>query len=122
MTIKVFYDGDCNLCNHEMKMYRRWDPSGENLELVNIMSPDFRASDYSLDEKAIHRWMHSIDQQGKVHVGVDSFLLVWEQMGVFKIPNAILRKQPFYALAWLGYRFFAVIRPYLPRSKSCSIS
>ena len=85
MTIKVFYDGDCNLCNHEMKMYRRWDPTGETLELVNIMSPDFRASDYALDEKAIHRWMHSIDQQGKVHVGVDSFLLVWEQMGVFKI-------------------------------------
>lgn len=121
MPIKVFYDGDCNVCNHEMKMYRRWDPTGETLELVNIMSPDFQASDYSLDEKAIHRWMHSIDQQGKVHVGVDSFLLVWEQMGVFKIPNAILRKQPFYALAWLGYRFFAVIRPYLPRSKSCSI-
>ena len=122
MTIKVFYDGDCNVCNHEMKMYRRWDPSGEVLELVNIMSPDFNAAEYSLDEKAIHRWMHSIDSEGNIHVGVDSFLLVWQEMGVFKIANAIIRKQPFYALAWIGYRSFAVIRPYLPRSKSCSIS
>jgi len=121
MAIKVFYDGDCNVCNHEMKMYRRWDPSRQNLELVNITDSAFKASDYGLDETAIHRWMHSIDEQGQIHVGVDSFLLVWRRMGVFKLPQQIISRQPFYSLAWLFYRAFAIIRPYLPRSKSCNI-
>lgn len=121
MAIKVFYDGDCNVCNHEMKMYRRWDPSRQNLELVNITDSAFKASDYGLDEIAIHRWMHSIDEQGQIHVGVDSFLLVWRRMGVFKLPQQIISRQPFYSLAWLFYRAFAIIRPYLPRSKSCNI-
>ena len=118
---KVFFDGICHLCSKEMAIYRRLDPEGKKLELVDITSSEFNAKTYGLDEKKIHQWMHVIDAFDVVHVGVDAFLHLWKEMNLFPTLRKLVKTQPFYSLAWMWYRSFALIRPYLPKKNQCEI-
>lgn len=102
-------------------MYRKLDPNREKLELVDITASNFDAKSYGLDEKKIHQWMHVIDEEGQIHVGVDAFLHLWKVMDLFPLAGKILKRQPFYMLAWAWYRSFAVIRPWLPKKTQCEL-
>jgi predicted DCC family thiol-disulfide oxidoreductase YuxK len=120
--LTVYYDGLCHLCSREIDHYRRV-PGGEDIQYVDITSPQFSAEREGVDPIQVHKEMHVRLKDGTLAVGVGAFIAIWEalpryhlfaRVGKWKIPHLILRA---------GYSVFAAVRPYLPRRKSaCSES
>lgn len=77
--ITVFYDGKCGLCLKEINHYRKIAPEG-------IFDwQDITNSTGKLEEEGIAlseglRLLHAKDENGKLHVGVDAFILIWKQL------------------------------------------
>jgi len=117
---KVFFDGLCVVCSAEISQYKKMAGS-ENINFVDITEPSFNALDERLDPYKINIELHSIDQNGQIHVGVDTFILIWNQINSLKW-LARLAQMPFFKkILTLSYHLFIKIRPFLPR-KSCESS
>ena len=54
--------------------------------------------------------LHSVDTNGKVHIGVDSFILIWNQLQNWRILAKIVGLPPIRNIVDLVYRKFAQIR------------
>lgn len=115
--LKVFYDGKCAVCFAEMKHYRNRDKNN-NLKLIDISASNFNAKDFGLDPKEVVINMHSIDENGKVHIGVDTFAQIWRRITPYNKIEFILNNKTLRPIFDWGYKIFAYkIRPNLPRRK-----
>ena len=117
--ITLLYDGACALCAFEMDLYRKKDPKGL-IKMVDISLPSFSVDDYGLEEKAVNKHFHALDEAGQWHKGVDAFILIWKTLGIYA-PLSYMASNPVSRPLFLaGYRVFAEIRPYLPGRKDCT--
>ena len=117
--LKVFYDGNCVICNWEITNYKLKDRLNK-IEWVNISHSSFDAKFYGLDSFKIKDRFHSINERGEILDGVDSFVAIWETLQIFKILQFLAKhnlSKPFFKL---GYFIFTKFRPYLPKTPSCS--
>merc|ERR1711993_81427 len=51
--------------------------------------------------------LHSIDSNGKLHVGVDSFILIWKQLNRWRILAFVVSLPPIRQIADILYKIFA---------------
>lgn len=104
--IKIFYDGACGLCLREINHYRKIAPPGV-FDWVDVMSDRSALlnEDFSLAEALME--LHGKDSDGRMHVGVDAFLLIWRQIPRWRILAAVVGFAPVKALANLVYPAFA---------------
>ena len=116
--ITVFYDGKCSLCSAEINYYKKissklifnWEDisqSKDKLDLLGVSSIDAL------------KLMHVVDHQGKIHIGVDAFILMWQNMSQWTFVAKIASLPVFYNIAVLLYRVFAKWR--FNRSSNCKI-
>ena len=116
-SLKLFYDGECYLCFHEVNHYKKNDKDN-SLILVDISHPDFDAQKYQLDPHQVKVNMHSMDESGKLFVGVDTFLEIWRRIKPYHLLVPIINNKVIRPLADISYRIFADhIRPKLPKRK-----
>lgn len=118
--VQVYYDGLCQLCSREINHYRNMR-GAENLEMIDITGPEFKAEKEGLNPHEVHRSLHVRDREGRVHTGVGAFLCIWQELPAMKplrtfVAWPILR--PFFDRLYAG---FARVRPLLPR-KACESS
>lgn len=107
--ITVFYDGKCGLCRREIAHYKRIAPVGV-----------FDWVDITIDESAIQqigisyteglKLLHATDAKGKLHVGVDAFLLIWQQIPRWRVLAIIVSLPILRPVANSAYRAFAAWR------------
>lgn len=123
IQLKVFYDGLCELCSREIAHYQRQKGS-EYIEFIDIFSASFQADDYGLDPKAVHKNLHAITPEGKVLVGVDTFVAIWKILPRYQFAAKIASRTFISKVGKNFYALFTLIRPYLPRKKhdQCSSS
>ncbi len=77
--IKVFYDGKCGLCSKEINHYRKIAP--ENIfEWIDITQSTKILKQENLDLEDTLRLLHAKDDDGKLHIGTDAFILIWRQL------------------------------------------
>jgi len=115
--LKVFYDGQCNLCFREIRHYRKKDKN-KLLKTIDISASNFNAAKFGLDPNEVKINMHSIDENGTVFVGVDTFAEIWKRISPYNKLAFILESHTLRPVFDLGYKFFAYqIRPRLPRRK-----
>ena len=82
--LTVFYDGKCGLCSKEINHYRKIAPS-------SIFDwQDITESTDELDKEGIGlaeglKLLHAKDNNGKMHIGVDAFILIWRQLRYWKL-------------------------------------
>ena len=124
-NLKVFYDGACIVCYREMKHYMKKDKNNL-LEFIDISSQDFDANEYGLDEKEINTHMHTMNEEGEIFVGVDSFIEVWKRIPFHGPLASLVGHDKVRPIADMGYNIFAnYIRPNLPKrnceNNSCEI-
>lgn len=118
--LKAFYDGACYVCDGEVNLYKKYNSS---IEWINIASPDFDAKKYKLTAKAVDASLHTIDEHGNIHKGIDSFILIWNQLPKpYPYFSIIIKLPVIYTLAKIGYACFAWLRIYLPKKPSCEIN
>ena len=113
--VRVFYDGNCIVCDLEVSHYSRIHP--EIFELVDISSPSFGASNYGLDTQAVNENMHIQTEDGEIKVGVDAFAYIWSKIPRYSIAARLIRLPGVYSLAQVGYWIFAKNRHLLPKKK-----
>ncbi|MEM6602773.1 MAG: DUF393 domain-containing protein [Pseudomonadota bacterium] len=82
--IKVFYDGKCGLCSKEISYYKATAP--ENIfEWIDIAhNPEAITNETFSQSEGLKR-LHAKDKNGKMHIGVDAFILIWRNIRYWKI-------------------------------------
>lgn len=85
--ITVYYDGKCGLCSREIAYYRRIAPSGA-FDWVDVTEEPRALADRGISPAEALRLIHAVDGQGRLHRGVDAFVVLWRGMPGWR---------------WLGY-------------------
>lgn len=118
--ITVFYDGKCSLCSKEIKYYRNIAPV-ETFYWLDITTP---AGADKLKKEGIplsegFKLLHTKDEKGLVHTGLDSFILIWKQLKGWKVLALFVCLPIIRQIASMLYRCFASWR--FKRLKHCQL-
>jgi len=117
----IYYDGLCPLCSREIEHYRRQAQGRPSIVFVDIMNPSFDAREHGLDPLRVHREMH-VREGDRLWVGVDAFYAIWRHVPGNRWLWFLARLPLADQFLRIGYFFFAMVRPYLPRKQSCDTS
>jgi predicted DCC family thiol-disulfide oxidoreductase YuxK len=113
----IFYDGKCILCFREIKHYKKMDKANL-LKTIDITASDFDAKSFGLDEEKINISIHSMDEEGNIFVGVDTFAEIWKRVPPYDKLAPILKNNKLRPVFDIGYKVFSHhIRPRLPKRK-----
>ena len=117
--ITVFYDGKCGLCSKEINHYRQ-------ISHVGIFDwQDITKSTEALKKEGVtlsegFRLLHTKDNDGKLHIGVDSFILIWRQLKRWRLLASFVSLPIIRPIADIAYRVFANWR--FKRLKHCQLA
>ena len=114
--LKVYYDGLCVVCSKEMDVYKKKDVK-EKIHFIDISSPSFNPSSEGLDSESVKKVLHVKDSQNKLYTGVDSFIALWDALGILRPLSKMAKSRFLRPLFDLGYYSFVKIRPFLPKKK-----
>jgi predicted DCC family thiol-disulfide oxidoreductase YuxK len=104
--IKVFYDGKCNLCSSEINYYRRISHTGIfDWVDINLMHSDFVNTGIKVSDAL--KILHVIDNNNKLHLGVDAFIIIWKKLSYWKILARIVSIPIIRQIVNITYRAFA---------------
>lgn len=78
--IEVLYDGDCPLCDREVKMLRRWDRK-RRIRFTNIAAAEFEAGDYGLTQEELMVEIHARLPDGAWSRGFEVFRRIYSALG-----------------------------------------
>jgi predicted DCC family thiol-disulfide oxidoreductase YuxK len=107
--ITVFYDGKCGLCRREIEHYKRIAPQGVFAWVDITTTPEaFTALGYSLHDGL--KALHVRDGAGQMHVGVDGFAMLWQQLPRWRMLAWLVRLPMIRPLAGRLYSAFAAWR------------
>lgn len=117
--IKLFVDGDCPVCKHEMRWLRRLDKGRGRIIFEDISDPSFDAAKFGLDNEQVIQRMHGILPDGQVVEGMTAFRAAYAALGFgwLLAPTGWPVLRPIFDVC---YKIFARIRPKLQRSKNAS--
>lgn len=104
--IKIFYDGACGLCSREINHYRKIAPSGV-FDWVDVMSDNSALANENISLAEALMELHGKDREGRMHVGVDAFLLIWRQIPRWRILARVVSLAPVKAIVKVVYPVFA---------------
>ncbi len=112
--MKVFYDGNCYVCDFEMGSYKKRCGEKQKIEFVDITSEGFDAKKEGLDPEDVKKSFHVKIGDEKIS-GVEAFINIWDRIGPYNILGKVARKPVIRPLLECSYKLFVVIRPFLPR-------
>ena len=84
--IKVFYDGNCKICDQEISYYKKNDIN-KKFEWVNIHNSKSKINRLNLQKKELMDVLHIETESGKILKGVDAFLEIWANFKYFRFFN-----------------------------------
>ncbi|PQM63385.1 MAG: DUF393 domain-containing protein [Rhodobacteraceae bacterium] len=117
--ISVYFDGKCSLCKREISYYKTIAPANKFL-WKDIASDPSHLQEINVSQQAALRRLHVLDDEKKLIIGFDAFIVIWSQIklwhlvaliGSLPIINLILKQ---------SYNFFADWK--FRRSPHCSLS
>ncbi len=115
--VTVYFDGLCVLCSTEINHYRK-SRGSERISFVDICAPGFDPKAHGLDPKAVHKVMHVRRADGTLATKVDAFITIWSTLPGYWILAKTARLGLVRFFLNIGYHFFVLVRPYLPRRKA----
>lgn len=107
--IDVYYDGKCGLCSKEITYYRRIAPNGifNWLDVANDPTP---LAQHNISQSDALRRLHVRDIKGHWHIGADAFIIIWRQLGYWRILAFLVALPGVKQVARLFYNSFANYR------------
>ena len=107
-VVTVYFDGKCGLCSKEIRYYQKMAHAGlfNWCDIAHDPSP---LVPLGVSQADALRWLHARDRDGKMHIGVDAFVQIWQQLHIGWRFLAILAGLPIIhtMLGWLYQRFAA---------------
>ena len=77
--IRVFYDGQCGLCQKEILYYQSIEPKGV-FEWVDLTREPEKFTRYGLPVSEGLKFFYVLDESEHLHRGLDSFVVIWRHM------------------------------------------
>lgn len=105
IMITVFYDGKCGLCRREISYYKRIAPKGVFAWQDIANQPELLVK-HNIDLVDALMELHAIDDNGKLHKGLDGFIIIWQHLKWFKILSYLVRMPGAYSTTAIAYRAF----------------
>ncbi|MBT8493491.1 MAG: DUF393 domain-containing protein [Deltaproteobacteria bacterium] len=106
--VEVFHDGDCPLCNREIRMLRRLDRK-KRIRFTDIAARDFDPGPLGTTMDALMERIHGRLPDGSWIEGVEVFRQLYSAIGLWWLVP-ITRLPGISHLLELGYRVFATNR------------
>lgn len=104
--IKIFYDGACGMCSREINHYRKVAPPGV-FDWVDVMSDRSALAGENISLADALMELHAKDGDGRLHVGVDAFLLIWRHIPRWRLAATIATIAPVSLVIRAAYPVFA---------------
>ncbi len=82
--IKVFYDGKCGLCSKEIAHYRKIAPQ-DTFDWVDVTKFTKGLNKHGVAQSEALKFLHALDSNDQLHIGVDAFILIWQQLKRWRI-------------------------------------
>ena len=117
--IEIFYDGKCGLCRKEIDYYRRHAKMGVFVWRDIATDPSCLLV-HNISQADALRRLHARDASGAWHIGVDAFIVIWRQIGVWKLLAILVSTPGIKQLADTAYNRFADYR--FARLDHCQIA
>ena len=107
--IIVYFDGICSLCSKEIAYYRRIAPAGI-FEWRDIANQADYLEGTGLSQADALRYLHVRDKEGHMQIGVDAFILIWDQLKFWNLLSFVIQLPLIYQFTKILYKFFANYR------------
>ena len=77
----TLYNGACPVCGPEVRRYQRLDARhGGDLGWRDIAQDPAVLQDLGLDLEDVKERLHVVDGEGRIHIGVDAFAVLWAEL------------------------------------------
>ena len=107
--ITVFYDGKCGLCSKEINHYRKIAPDGVfDWQDITAYPDGLKKEGITLSQGL--KLLHVKDNSGKMHTGAHAFIVIWRQLGRWRLLALIVSLPLIRQIANFVYRIFACWR------------
>ncbi len=120
--ITVFYDGKCSLCAREIRYYQSRQPL-DFIQWVDVMDNKPKTQEMmkriGLDTTTALKFFHVQDDQGKMHKGVDAFIVLWRGFKGWRLLAGFVSLPIIKQVAEFLYKVFAKWR--FIRSPHCAL-
>ena len=117
--ITIFYDGKCGLCSREINYYKKI-AQVDKFQWLDIATDPAPLKPLKISQADGLRRLHGLDTAGRLHIGVDAFLLIWRELPYWCFLSMIVRLPGIRHLAQLAYNRFADYR--FSRLAHCQIA
>jgi predicted DCC family thiol-disulfide oxidoreductase YuxK len=104
--IQVFFDGKCGVCSKEIAQYKSLAPKNV-FSWINIAVESKALNHRNITQAQGLLYLHVIDTENKLHIGVDAFAVIWKQLPKWWIIGYLIKAPLFNFVATLVYKFFA---------------
>ncbi len=106
--LTTYYNARCPVCSAGIRAYRGSQPEGE----AGLAWQDINRDEAALAAAGITRndvWyrLHTLDETGRVLVGIDAFIAIWDRLPAYRWRARLLRLPIVRQLAHLGYEALA---------------
>ncbi len=106
--LKTYYNERCPVCSAGIHAYRDSQPDGS----AGLAWQDINLDEAALAAQGVTRddvWyrLHTVDDSGRVLVGIDAFIAIWEALPAYRWRARLLRLPVIRQLAYLGYEVLA---------------
>ena len=104
--IIVFHDDRCGLCLKEINHYKKIAPKGI-FDWAGISYSNDKLSKYNISNTEALKLLHVIDNDNKIHIDLDAFILIWQQLKRWRILATLISIPGVYTIANFIYKVFA---------------
>lgn len=104
--INVFYDDRCPLCRREIEYYKKLSASTE-IKWSGISENILTLEKYGISYIESLKVLHAINEDNQMVYGVDTFILIWQQLPKWKWIAKFVELPLIYQLSKGIYRIFA---------------
>ncbi len=104
--ITVFYDSQCGLCSREINHYRKVAPEGV-FDWQDISGAVDQLAEEGISQVDALKILHAKDANGKFHLGLDAFILIWQQLRRWRVLSVLVSLPPLKNIAQYFYIKFA---------------
>ena len=107
--ITIYFDGKCGLCSREITYYKRIAPEGL-FHWSDIAHDPSVLQPLNISQADALRRLHGVDEEGRLHVGVDAFVLIWRKLSYWRALGFIVSLPLIRQIAGWAYNTFAEYR------------
>ncbi len=88
-----YYNGACPVCRFEIEHYKN-GPDGETVRWHDLGSDPEALAAFGIDRAEARRRLHVLDEAGRLHEGVDAFILIWQRMPRYQWLGRFVARRP----------------------------